>query len=86
MKCGIIRFRPIMLTTITTVAGMSTVAFTRSGQEQFIAPMALAIVCGLTLGSAVTLFVTPCVYAVLDDIVHYFFGEGELPPKVSRTS
>jgi len=86
MKCGIIRFRPIMLTTITTVAGMSTVAFTRSGQEQFIAPMALAIVCGLTLGSAVTLFITPCVYAVLDDIVHYFFGEGELPPKVGRTS
>jgi len=82
MKSGIIRFRPIMLTTVTTVAGMSTVAFTRSGQEQFIAPMALAIVCGLSIGSAVTLFITPCVYAILDDIVHYFFGEGELPPKI----
>ena len=86
MKCGILRFRPIMLTTVTTVAGMSTVAFTRSGQEQFIAPMALAIVCGLSIGSTVTLFITPCVYAILDDIVHYFFGEGELPPKISKLS
>ena len=80
MKSGYVRFRPILLTTITTVVGMSTIAFTRSGQEQFIAPMALAIVCGLSLGSAVTLFITPSVYAVLDDIIHFFFGKGELPP------
>jgi multidrug efflux pump subunit AcrB len=80
MKSGYVRFRPILLTTVTTVVGMSTIAFTRSGQEQFIAPMALAIVCGLSIGSAVTLFVTPSVYAVLDDIIHFFFGKGELPP------
>ncbi len=81
MKSGILRFRPIFLTTVTTVAGMSTIAFTRSGQEQFIAPMALAIICGLSLGTAVTLFITPCVYAILDDIEVFFFGKGELPPK-----
>ncbi len=80
MKSGVLRFRPILLTTVTTVAGMSTIGFTRSGQEQFIAPMALAIICGLSLGTTVTLFVTPCVYAVLDDIIHFFFGKGELPP------
>jgi multidrug efflux pump subunit AcrB len=82
MKSGYVRFRPILLTTVTTVVGMSTIAFTRSGQEQFIAPMALAIVCGLSIGSAVTLFITPSVYAVLDDIIHFFFGEGELPPDI----
>jgi len=80
MKSGVLRFRPILLTTVTTVAGMSTIGFTRSGQEQFIAPMALAIICGLSLGTTVTLFITPCVYAVLDDIIYFFFGKGELPP------
>jgi multidrug efflux pump subunit AcrB len=83
MKSGYVRFRPILLTTVTTVVGMSTIAFTRTGQEQFIAPMALAIVCGLSLGSAVTLFVTPSVYAVLDDIIYFFFGKGDLPPDFS---
>ena len=84
MKSGLLRFRPIFLTTVTTIAGMSTIAFTRSGQEQFIAPMALAIICGLTLGTTVTLFITPCVYAVLDDIEVFFFGKGELPPGASK--
>ena len=79
MKSGILRFRPILLTTVTTVAGMSTIGFTRSGQEQFIAPMALAIICGLSLGTTVTLFITPCVYAALDDIIIFFFGKGEMP-------
>ncbi len=79
MRSGYVRFRPILLTTVTTVVGMSTIAFTRSGQEQFIAPMALAIVCGLSLGSAVTLFITPCVYAALDDVIYFFFGKGEMP-------
>jgi len=81
MKSGVLRFRPILLTTVTTIAGMTTIGFTRSGQEQFIAPMALAIICGLSLGTTVTLFITPCVYAVLDDIIYFFFGKGKLPPK-----
>jgi len=84
MKSGLLRFRPIFLTTVTTIAGMSTIAFTRSGQEQFIAPMALAIICGLSLGTTVTLFITPCVYAVLDDIEIFFFGKGELPSDESK--
>jgi len=85
MKSGLLRFRPIFLTTVTTIAGMSTIAFTRSGQEQFIAPMALAIICGLSLGTAVTLFITPCVYAILDDIEIFFFGKGEIPMEANRT-
>jgi multidrug efflux pump subunit AcrB len=82
MRCGVLRFRPILLTTITTIAGMSTVAFVRSGQEQFIAPMALSIVCGMAFGTTLTLILIPCLYAILDDIVHFFMGEGELPPAV----
>lgn len=83
MRSGATRFRPILLTTVTTIVGMSTIAFVRSGQEQFIAPMALSLVCGLAFGWAVTLLVTPCIYAVLDDIIHFFSGSGELPDDIT---
>jgi multidrug efflux pump subunit AcrB len=76
LRSGATRLRPIFLAEATTVAGMSTIAFVRTGQEQFIAPMALAIVCGLTFGVIVTLVLLPCLYGMLDDVVHYFAGRG----------
>lgn len=79
LHAGPLRLRPIFLCAATTIAGMSTIAFVRSGQEQFIAPMALAIVCGLTFSTANTLLVTPCAYAILDDIYLFFFGPGAPP-------
>ncbi|MCX7004151.1 MAG: efflux RND transporter permease subunit [bacterium] len=79
LRSGATRLRPIFLAEATTVAGMSTIAFVRTGQEQFIAPMALAIVCGLTFGVIVTLVMLPCLYAMLDDVVHYFSGPGDVP-------
>ncbi len=79
LHAGPLRLRPIFLCAATTIAGMSTVAFVRSGQEQFIAPMALAIVCGLAFGIVITLLVTPCAYAILDDLTLFFFGPGSIP-------
>ncbi len=67
IKSGRIRFRPIFLTTATTVAGLSNLAFTSSGQEQFLAPMAQAIVFGLSFASLLTLILIPCLYSILDD-------------------
>lgn len=77
---GTLRLRPIFLCAATTIAGMSTVAFVRSGQEQFIAPMALAIVCGLSFAALNTLLVTPCAYAALDDVFRFFYGPTPTPP------
>jgi multidrug efflux pump subunit AcrB len=65
---GRIRFRPVFLTTATTVAGLSNLAFTSSGQEQFLAPMAQAIIFGLSFASLLTMLLIPCLYSVLDDI------------------
>ena len=79
LRSGPLRLRPIFLCEATTVAGMSTIAFVRSGQEQFIAPMALAIVCGLTFTTVISLLITPCGYAILDDLVLFFFGSGLAP-------
>jgi Cu/Ag efflux pump CusA len=42
-------------------------AFFSKGQEQFLAPMAQAIVWGLTFATLITLVLIPCLYAILDD-------------------
>lgn len=65
---GRVRFRPVFLTTATTVAGLSNLAFVSSGQEQFLAPMAQAIIFGLTFASLITMVLIPCLYSVLDDL------------------
>jgi multidrug efflux pump subunit AcrB len=62
------RFRPVFLTTATTVAGLANLAFTSSGQEQFLAPMAQAIIFGLSFASLITMLLIPCLYSVLDDL------------------
>lgn len=73
MESGKVRFRPVFLTTATTVVGLMNLAFTSSGQEQFLAPMAQAIVFGLTFASLLTMVLIPCLYSVLDDI-HLFIA------------
>ncbi len=68
MASGQTRFRPIFLTTATTVAGLLSLAFTSSGQEQFLAPMAQAIVFGLSFATLITMVLIPCLYAIFDDV------------------
>ncbi len=68
-----IRLRPIILTTVTTVLGLLPVAYGIMGFDPFIAPMALAIGWGLAFATLCTLFVTPCLYAAIDD-VHCWAG------------
>lgn len=68
LDAGKVRLRPIFLTTVTTVAGLWALAFHSSGQEQFLAPMAQALVWGLTFATTITLVLIPCLYAILDDV------------------
>ncbi|NOY52165.1 MAG: efflux RND transporter permease subunit [Deltaproteobacteria bacterium] len=62
------RFRPIILTSLTTIAGVSTLAFQRTGQAAFLAPMALSIFWGLTFSTILTLVIVPCFFAVVEDV------------------
>jgi multidrug efflux pump subunit AcrB len=66
---GKLRLRPVILTTVTTIAGLSTVAYGIGGSDPFLKPMALAITWGLFFSTALTLIVMPCIYSILDDIV-----------------
>ncbi|MFH1061971.1 MAG: efflux RND transporter permease subunit [Candidatus Omnitrophota bacterium] len=67
INSGVLRFRPVMLTTLTTVAGLSTVAYGIGGFDPFLQPMALAIAWGLAFATGLTLVVMPCLYAIIDD-------------------
>jgi multidrug efflux pump subunit AcrB len=67
-EAGKVRLRPILLTTVTTVAGLWALAFHSTGQEEFLAPMAQALVWGLTFATMITLILIPCLYAILDDV------------------
>lgn len=62
-----VRFRPIMMTTFSTVIGMLPLAFELAlGAERF-SPMAVVIIGGLTASSLLTMIVVPVFYTVIDD-------------------
>jgi multidrug efflux pump subunit AcrB len=66
---GIARFRPVLLTTVTTVGGLIPLAFFATGQAKFLSPMAISVVWGLSFATLLTLILIPCLYAMLDDFV-----------------
>ena len=66
------RLRAIILTSLTTIGGLSPLLFERSLQAQFLIPMALTIVFGLASATLLVLFVVPSLMAVQDDFGRLF--------------
>jgi len=62
------RLRPIVLTSITTVAGLLPMAYGLGGSDPFSAPMALAMGYGILFATPITLILIPCLFAALDDL------------------
>jgi multidrug efflux pump subunit AcrB len=67
---GAQRFRPIVLTSITTMLGLSPLTFFASGQARFLQPMAISVFFGLGCATVLVLVVVPCAYGVLDDLLN----------------
>ncbi|MDA8018721.1 MAG: efflux RND transporter permease subunit [Thermoanaerobaculia bacterium] len=67
------RFRPILLTTLTTFMGLSPMILETSLQAQFLVPMAISLGFGVVFATAVTLVIVPVIYCILEDI-HGLFG------------
>jgi multidrug efflux pump subunit AcrB len=65
---GLKRFRPILLTTITTVAGMMPIILETSRQAQFLIPMAISIGFGLLFGTMFTVYILPSLFLVFNDL------------------
>jgi HAE1 family hydrophobic/amphiphilic exporter-1 len=64
-----VRLRPILMTSTATIAGAIPPAFAIGPGAELQRPMALALVGGMMVSTALTLFVVPAAYSLLDDLV-----------------
>ncbi len=65
---GTARFRPILLTSLTTFAGLSPLLLEKSLQAQFLVPMAISLAFGVLFATVITLLLVPAVYAIQEDV------------------
>jgi multidrug efflux pump subunit AcrB len=65
---GALRFRAIILTSLTTFAGLTPMLLERSLQAQFLIPMAISLGFGVLFGTGITLLLVPSLYMILDDV------------------
>ena len=66
------RFRPILLTTLTTVCGLMPLLFETSEQAQYLIPAAISLAWGELFATPITLFIVPVIINILNDISDLF--------------
>ena len=71
-EAGLIRLRPIVMTTLAMIFGMIPLATSKGMGSEMRAPMAQAVIGGLITSTILTLFVVPIMYTVLDDLQNKF--------------
>lgn len=69
------RLRAVILTSMTTIAGLTPILFEESLQAQFLIPMAISIVFGLALGTVLILFVVPSMVLMLENLTNQLKGK-----------
>jgi multidrug efflux pump subunit AcrB len=64
---GVRRFRPILLTSLTTFCGLAPMIFETSVQAQFLIPMAISLGFGILFVTFIALLLVPCLYLIVED-------------------
>lgn len=72
VDAGVSRFRPILLTSVTTFVGILPLIAERSVQAQFLKPMVISLGCAVAFALFVSLFMVPALYAVGVEIGRVF--------------
>ncbi|WP_428409876.1 efflux RND transporter permease subunit [Hyphococcus sp.] len=72
VKAGVGRFRPILLTSLTTFVGLLPIMFERSTSAQFLMPTVVSLAFGVFFATFVTLLFVPAMYAVGADISRFY--------------
>ena len=72
VESGVRRFRPILLTTLTTFFGLLPMLFEQSLQARFLIPMAISLAFGVLFSTFVILILIPVLYIILEDFKGFF--------------
>ena len=73
MAAGPRRFRPILLTSVTTFVGLFPLLIEKSVQAKFLVPMAISLAFGVLFATLITLILVPTSYMVIEDIKGIFY-------------
>lgn len=75
VNAAVSRFRPILLTTMTTFFGLLPMIFETSRQARFLIPMAISLGFGILFATVITLALVPSLYLILEDILLVFTSD-----------
>ncbi len=78
VSAGILRFRPILLTSLTTFGGLMPLIFETSRQARYLIPMALSLGFGVLFATLITLLLVPSLYLIVEDL------KGLTSPEIRR--
>jgi multidrug efflux pump subunit AcrB len=67
-SAGVRRFRPVILTTLTTFGGLAPMMLETSRQARFMIPMAISLGFGILFATVITLFLVPSLYVLVEDL------------------
>ncbi len=71
VRAGSMRFRPVLLTSLTTVLGLIPTVYGIGGEDAFVAPLALSFGYGLIFATFITLVLVPCLYLIAEDLKNF---------------
>jgi hydrophobe/amphiphile efflux-1 (HAE1) family protein len=75
----LLRFRPIMMTTMAAIMGSLPIALGSGAGSELRRPLGLAVVGGLIVSQTLTLYITPVIYVYLERLRHVFFQPAAQP-------
>ena len=85
IEAGVVRFRPILLTSVTTIVGLTPMMLERSIQAAFLQPIVVALAFGVFFAFFVTLLMVPSLYGIGLDIGDFFSRvKGRISRKLHR--
>jgi multidrug efflux pump subunit AcrB len=71
-EAGVIRFRPVILTSLTTFFGLLPLLSEKASAAQILIPMAISLGFGILFATAVTLVLVPANMLIIEDIKQFF--------------
>jgi len=84
LSAAVNRFRPILLTSLTTFGGLTPLIIETSRQARFMIPMAISLGFGVLFGTVITLILVPSFYLAIEDLRQLVRTEAKIPIDVTR--